>query len=80
MQHNAPRLSRDKIEEYLAHLGLDHVDSVAEEIGCWASLQAFVMSKVSVRPLTKPASSTRLRTYGLDQSHPVRMFIRHVIY
>lgn len=75
-----PPLDRETIAEYLSQLGFESGDAEAEQICDWDALQAFVASRIAVRTLTKPILNTRLKTYGLDKRHPVRMLIRHVIY
>lgn len=80
-EHYAPTpLSRDAIADYLSQLGFEPADAEAEQIRDWEALQAFVASRIAVRALTRPILNTRLKTYGLDKRHPVRMLIRHVIY
>jgi hypothetical protein len=73
-------MTSDAIRTYLAQLGLEHIDPANEQIHCWNSLQQFLERHAISKPPTRPIRNTRLKTYGLDQSHPVRMLIQHVLY
>lgn len=74
-----PPLSHETIRLYLTALGLGDVDPARERIDCWTSLQAFVATRIAVAAVGPSNNMTRLKLYGLEKSHPVKMFIRYVI-
>lgn len=80
-ENRVPRdkISRETVHRSLLHLGIKSDPAFLNHIDCWDSLQRFVHSRQIKKPVLKPNANVRLRTYDLDQGHPVKMLFKHVI-
>lgn len=72
-------MSDGKIREYLEQAGFSPSPEELSRICSWDELQTFLSRKSVVGTRNPPIANTRLKTYGLGKTHPLKMLARHVV-